>query len=65
MLVSLGTFTSQAKSFARSKGNLRLIDAEELIQLILRHYEEFDSKYKGLIPLKKVYIPEAIEESEE
>lgn len=65
LLITLGTFTSQAKSFARSKSNLRLIDGNELVSLILQHYEQFDSRYKGFIPLKKVYVPEPLEESEE
>jgi len=62
LFVSLGSYTNQAKSFARSKSNLRLIDGDELVSLVLQHYEQFDSQYKGLIPLKKVYVPEAIEE---
>jgi restriction system protein len=62
LLVTLGTFTAQAKSFARSKTNLRLIDGEELVALILQHYEHFESRYKGLIPLKRVYVPQPIEE---
>jgi len=65
LLVTLGTFTSQAKSFARGKSNLRLIDGEELVDLVLQHYEQFDSRYKGLLPLKKVYVPEPLEEGEE
>jgi restriction system protein len=39
LLVTLGTFTNQAKSFAHSKSNLRLIDGEELVGLILAHYK--------------------------
>jgi len=62
MVVALGSFTNQAKNFARNKSNLRLIDGDELVELILQHYEEFDSRYKGLIPLRKVYVPEPIEE---
>jgi restriction system protein len=62
LLVTLGTFTNQAKSFAHSKSNLRLIDGEELVGLILQHYEQFDSRYKGLLPLKRVYVPEPLEE---
>ena len=65
LLVSLGTFTNQARSFARSKSNLRLIDGDELVKLVLQHYEQFDSRYKGLLPLKRVYVPEVIEEAEE
>ncbi len=54
MVVTLGSYTSQAIQFARAKGNLRLIDGEELVALILQHYDQFDSKYKALLPLKRV-----------
>jgi restriction system protein len=60
LLVALGTFTNQAKSFARSKSNLRLIDGVELVELILQHYDQLDSQYKGMIPLKKVFVPQPI-----
>jgi restriction system protein len=65
LLLTLGTFTPQAKSFARSKSNLRLIDGDELVNLVLQHYEQFDSRYKGLLPLKRVYVPEAEPQEEE
>jgi restriction system protein len=64
LLVALGKFTPPAKSFARNKTNLRLIDGDELVALILEHYDDFDSRYKGLIPLKRVYVPQPIEEDE-
>lgn len=64
LFVTLGTFTKQAVNFAVSKSNLRLIDGDELVDLVLQHYEEFDSRYKGLLPLKRVFIPETLEESE-
>ncbi|MCG3171652.1 MAG: hypothetical protein CALGDGBN_03293 [Pseudomonadales bacterium] len=63
LLVTLSTFTAQAKSFARTKSNLRLIDGNELIDLIFRHYDRFDSLYKSIIPLKRVYVPEVMESS--
>lgn len=63
LFITLGTFTNQAKNFAKSKSNLRLIDGNELVGLVLQHYEEFDSRYKGLLPLKRVYVPD--QESEE
>jgi len=65
LLVTLGTFTPQARNFARSKSNLRLIDGDELVEFILQHYEQFDSRYKGLLPLKRVYVPQAVDEEEE
>ena len=64
LLVTLGTYTTPAKRFAESKGNLRLIDGGELVSLVLEHYEEFDSKYKGLIPMKRVYVPQALEDTD-
>lgn len=65
LLVALGSFTQQAKSFAKSKTNLRLIDGQELVDLILSHYDDLDSRYKGLLPLKRVYIPESIKDRDE
>lgn len=60
LLVTLGTFTTQATNFAKSKGSLRLIDGDELVQLVFQHHDQFDSRYKGLLPLRQVYVPEAM-----
>ncbi|WP_237228808.1 restriction endonuclease [Rubinisphaera sp. JC750] len=65
LLVTLGSFTSQAANFGKAKSNLRLIDGEDLVSLILTHYENFDSKYKSILPLKKVYVPESMITSQE
>lgn len=65
LLITLGQFTSQAQNFARSKSNLRLIDGRDLVDLILQHYESFNSFYKGLLPLKRVYVPDTEEQAED
>ena len=65
LVVSLGAYTNQAKTFARSKANLRLLDGEDVVDLIFQHYEQLDSRYKGLLPLRRVYVPEAAEEGGE
>lgn len=65
LFVALSEFTQPAKNFAQSKSNLRIIDGDALVDLVLSHYEEFDSRYKGVLPLKRVYVPEAILESDE
>jgi restriction system protein len=65
LLVSLGTFTSVATNFAKSKSNLRLIDGDELVKLIFQHYDQFGSRSKGLLPLRRVYVPEVIDADEE
>ena len=63
LFVTLSTFAPQAQNFARGKSNLRLIDGDDLVDLILQHYEQFDSSYKALLPLKRVYIPQPSPES--
>ena len=64
LFIALNGFSKKAREFARSKANLRLIDGEELIDLILAHYERLDSKYKATIPLKNVYIQVQVENDE-
>lgn len=64
LFVTIATFTPQARSFANGKSNLRLIDGDELVGLILQHYDGFDAQYKGLIPLKRVFIPQRLEDNE-
>jgi restriction system protein len=65
LFITLGTFTNPAKQFARGKANLRLIDGDELVDLILAHYDQFDSRYKGILPLKRIYVPDPDETTEE
>ena len=65
LLVTLGTFTAQARAFARSKSNLRLVDGEELVRLVFQHYDQFDARYKGLLPMRRVYVPEPIDTNDE
>lgn len=61
LVVTLGTFSPQTRNFADGKTNLRLINGEELVHLLLHHYENLDPRYKGLIPLRRVYVPERVE----
>lgn len=58
LFVTLGAFAPQAKQ--KVKSNIRLINGEELVDLILEHYEELDSRYKRVIPLKRMYVPQPL-----
>jgi restriction system protein len=58
---TLAGFTPPARNFAKGKANLRLIDGGELVQLVLAHYEQFDSRYKGLPSLQRVFVPQPID----
>ncbi len=57
LVVTLGSFSKQAREFAKTRSNLRLIDGEEFVELFLMHYEKLDASLKATIPLKQVYIP--------
>jgi restriction system protein len=60
LFIALGSYSNDARKFEISKPNFRLIDGEELVNLILEYYEKFDSRHKGIIPLKRMYVPEPI-----
>lgn len=61
LFVTLGTFSPACRSFEQGKANLRLIEGEELVDLIFDHYEQFDSKHKGLLPLRRIYVPQVLD----
>lgn len=61
LFVTLGRYSPPCRTFEQSKSNLRLIDGEELTDLIFQNYEKFDSRHKGILPLRRVYVPDQIE----
>lgn len=61
LFVTLGTFSPASRNFEQGKANLRLIDGDELVQLIFDHYEQFDSRHKGLLPLRRIYVPQVLD----
>ena len=56
IFVSTGGFTSVPVSTAKHNG-VRLIDLSELVNLILRWYEDLPNETKSLLPLRKIYVP--------
>ncbi len=58
LVVALGQFTPNAKAFAGGRSNLRLIDGQELVRLILAHYENLDPSWKARLPLRQVWLPD-------
>ena len=43
---------------------IRGINGEELVNLILKYYDDLSEKYRKMIPLKRVYIPIPREEAD-
>ncbi|MFC3550326.1 restriction endonuclease [Lysobacter cavernae] len=61
LFITLGAFSPASRNFEQGKSNLRLIDGDEFVGLILGHYEAFDAQHKGLLPLRRVYVPQALD----
>ncbi|MDI2091649.1 restriction endonuclease [Commensalibacter oyaizuii] len=57
LFVNLGSYTSDAKQKALNESRLRLIDGQEIVKLIYNFYDSFLPKYRVIIPLKQVFIP--------
>jgi restriction system protein len=57
LFVALGGYTKQARDFAKSKRNLRLVDGNELVDLALEHYDDLDPGYRIVLPLRRVFVP--------
>ena len=57
LFVTLSNYTKNAKKYLESTPIIRGINGTELVELILKYYEELSEKYRKMIPLKSVYIP--------
>jgi restriction system protein len=58
LYVSTGGFTKDARYEAeRGSIPLVLLDLDDLVKELLRHYSELDTEAKALVPLTKIYWP--------
>ena len=57
LFVTLSNYTQNARKYLNSTPIIRGINGTELVDLILKYYEELSDKYQKMIPLKRVYIP--------
>ena len=57
LFVTLFNYTKNAQKYLESTPIIRGINGTELVDLILKYYEDLDIKYRKMIPLKMVYIP--------
>lgn len=56
LFVNLGSYSRSARLLERNKAKLRLIDGDELVDLVLEHYAKLSPKYRTLLPLKQIYV---------
>lgn len=57
LFVTLSNYTKNAQKYLDSTPIIRGINGTELVDLILKYYEDLSDKYRKMIPLKMVYIP--------
>ena len=58
LFVNLGSYSRPARSLERNRSKLRLIDGEELVSIILENYEQLSPKYRTMLPMKQIYVPD-------
>lgn len=58
LYVNLGSYTRGGIDLERNRSKLRLIDGVQFVELILEHYGQLSPKYRSLIPLKQIYVPD-------
>jgi len=58
LFISLGSFSRQAIELERNRPKLRLIDGEQFVELLMENYSRLFPRYRTLIPLKQIYVPD-------
>jgi restriction system protein len=58
IFVTTGGYSSSATSFANTKGNLKLMNGVELVDLIQKYYDGLDAKFRKQIPLRRILVPD-------
>lgn len=57
VFVTLSNYTKNARKYLENTPIIKGINGIELVDLILKYYDDLNEKYKKIIPLKMVYIP--------
>jgi len=58
LFVTLGAYDRKARLSERNLSKLRLIDGEQLFELVVRHYGQLSPRYRTMIPLRQIYVPD-------
>jgi restriction system protein len=58
LFITLGSFSRQSVDLERNRPKLRLIDGETLVALLFEHYMHLSPRYRSIIPLKQIYVPD-------
>ena len=58
LFVTLGAYDRKARLSERNLSKLRLIDGDQLFELVVRHYSQLSPRYRTMIPLRQIYVPD-------
>lgn len=58
LFVNLGSFARGAVELERNRAKLRLINGEQFVELVFEHYAKLSPRYRALIPLKQIFVPD-------
>ena len=58
LFVTLGAYDRKARLSERNLSKLRLIDGEQLFELVVKHYAQLSPRYRTMIPLRQIYVPD-------
>lgn len=56
LFITLGTFSKDAVHIGRTRQDLRLVNGNEFVDLVLEHYEKLRSEWKRMLPLRRLYV---------
>ena len=58
IFITVGGYTVAAAEFARTRGNLKLINGIEFVDLIQKYYDRLDINFRKQIPLRRILVPD-------
>ena len=57
LFVTLSNYTKNAQKYLENTPIIRGINGNELVDLVIKYYEQLSPKYRKIIPMKMVYMP--------
>ncbi|MDP2738266.1 MAG: restriction endonuclease [Pseudorhodobacter sp.] len=61
LFINLDSFARGAYELERNRPKLRLVNGAAFVEIFLKNYEKLSPKYRSMIPLKQIYVPDLAE----
>jgi restriction system protein len=56
LFITLGSLSQDAIHIRRPRQDLRLVNGNEFVVLVLKHYKKLGSEWKRMLPLRSLYV---------